>query len=360
MLKKFCFILLSLFLLTGCKSFKSEKDILTFSSWGSITEVEVLKTIISEFEQDNPNVKIQFMHFPQNYFQKLHLLFASSTAPDVVFINNLNLPIYEKYLEDLTGYIDKKEFYPVAISSLMYDNKLLAAPRDISNLVFYVNLNKTNLPNPKWNLDDLLEKSKSLAGKNNFVMSYEDDIYWAIPYLSYFAEVNFTDGISKEELKGINFYKSLRDEYKYAPTKSQVGSLTLAQMFLEQKIAFYLSGRWMYPKIKEKADFDWAVINFPYGKGMQLCDSSGWAVTKNSKNKESAIRFVQYLSGEKSAKYFAKTGLVVPARIDVSEILDTQEYNEKIFLDVIKHSKPTIVNKDYKKIIDKINFEYFK
>ena len=45
-----------------------------------------------------------------------------------------------------------------------------------------------------------------------------------------------------------------------------------------------LSGRWMYPIISEKANFDWAVINFPYGEGKQYLDTSGWAISKNSKH----------------------------------------------------------------------------
>ena len=147
MLKKFFLVLFAIILLTGCRSQYSDKIILTFSSWGSITEVDVIKQVIVDFEKENPKIKIQFMHIPQNYFQKIHLLFASNTAPDVVFINNLNLPIYEKYLEDLTDIVDKKDFYPVSISALSYNNKLLALPRDISNLVFYVNLDKTKLPN---------------------------------------------------------------------------------------------------------------------------------------------------------------------------------------------------------------------
>lgn len=356
MLKRFLFILLTLYLLTGCKSHYSEKDIITFSSWGSITEVEVLKQTISNFERENPNLKIQFMHIPQNYFQKLHLLFASNTAPDVIFINNLNLAIYEKYLEDLTEYVDKKNFYPVSISALTYNNKLLAIPRDISNLVFYVNTDKISLPNTTWKLEDILEKNNN----NAYVLGTEDDIYWALPYLSYFGKTNLTDGISKDEEKGIYFYKSLQNKYKLAPTKSQVGSSTLAQMFLDEKICLYLSGRWMYPKIKEKAKFNWAIINFPYGESEQVADSSGWSVTKNAKNKDAAIKFVQYLSNEKSAKYFAKTGLVVPARIDVADILNNTEKNEKVFLEVLNYSTPTIVNKNYKKITDKINLKYFK
>lgn len=359
MLKRFCLFLLAVFLLTGCKFKHSEKSIVTFSSWGSITEVKVIKQIISDFEKEYPNIKIQFLHIPQNYFQKLHLLFASNTAPDVVFINNLNLPIYQEFLEDLTQYIEKKDFYSVSVSSLSNNQKLLAAPRDISNLVFYVNTDIVNLPQKNWTIEDLLITSRNINKKETFAISFEEDVYWAIPYLSYFGEVNLINGISGCEEQGLNFYKSLRDEYKIAPTKSQIGSSTLAQMFLDKKITFYLSGRWMYPKISEKADFNWAIINFPYGKDSQLCDSSGWAVTKKSKNKEAAIKFVQYLSNERSSEYFAKTGLVVPARKKQSLLLNNSKHNEKIFLDVIKKSKPTIVNKNYKKIVDDINLQYF-
>lgn len=357
MLKKIILLLFTIFLLTGCKSKLPEKEVVTFSSWGSITEVEVIKHIISDFENENSGIKIKFMHIPQNYFQKIHLLFASNTAPDVVFINNLNLPIYEKYLEDLTNFIDPKDYHPVAIDSLSFEKKLLAIPRDISNLVFYVNLDKTNLPKDNWNIEHILKENKD---KSSYIVSYEDDVYWASPYLSYFGETDLTNGISNDEEKGIEFYKSLRDKYKIAPSKSQVGSSTLAQMFLDKKITFYLSGRWMFPKIKEKADFNWAVINFPYGKSKQLADSSGWAITKSCKNKNNAIKFVQYLSSEKSAKYFVETGLIVPARIKASSVLNNPEHNEQVFLDVLKYSKPTVVDKNYKKITDEINSKYFK
>ena len=133
-----------------------------------------------------------------------------------------------------------------------------------------------------------------------------------------------------------------------------------AEEILRPRVVFYLSGRWMYPKIKEKAEFNWSVVNFPYGKDKQLADTSGWAVTKDCKNKDVAIKFVQFLSSEKSAKYFAQTGLVVPARIKASKVLENKEHNEKIFLGALTHLRPTIVDKDYKKTVDEINLKYIK
>ena len=99
MLKRFLILLLLPLLLCACT--KSTKEEITFSSWGSVTEVGILDKIIKNYENENPDVKINFMHVPQNYFQKIHLLFASNQAPDVLFINNLYLPIYSNKLEPL-------------------------------------------------------------------------------------------------------------------------------------------------------------------------------------------------------------------------------------------------------------------
>ena len=93
MLKKIVLSLLIPLFLSGCSVNKDVQEI-TFSSWGSISEVQILKKLISDFESENPGTKINFQHIPQNYFQKLHLLFASNTAPDVIFNNNLYLPLY--------------------------------------------------------------------------------------------------------------------------------------------------------------------------------------------------------------------------------------------------------------------------
>ena len=117
MIKKFFAAIILSFLLCGCTQ-KPKAEEITFSSWGSVTEVGIIKNIISNFEKENPDIKVNFIHIPQNYFQKIHLLFASNTPPDVIFINNLYLPVYESKLEDLSEIIDANKFYPQAITGM--------------------------------------------------------------------------------------------------------------------------------------------------------------------------------------------------------------------------------------------------
>ena len=270
MLKRFLILCLLPILLCACT--KNQQEEITFSSWGSVTEVGILNEIIKEYEKENPEVRINFIHIPQNYFQKIHLLFATNQAPDVIFINNLYLHLYASKLEPLNDVVNIEDFNSKSIEAMSIDGKLYAVPRDISTLVFY--RNKNLVKTQPQNLDELIPAIKDVKPDG---VSFEKDIYFMLPYVLTMKE----DFLNPQ--KSAEFYKSL--EGKYAPTASQVGSLTLAQMFLQGKIGLYLSGRWMYPKIKDSADFDWDVIPFC---GIVPLDASGWAIYKDSNHKAQA------------------------------------------------------------------------
>ena len=360
-----------IFALTFCTACCRHDDVPTikFASWGSQSEVAILKPLIEDFEQKN-GVKVEFMHIPQNYFQKLHLLFASNMPPDVIFINNLYLPVYADFLEDLTPYADKEVFYKKSLDAMTYENKVLAIPRDVSNLVVYYNKDLfdkygISYPNKNWTFKDLLEKSLEFKKHGVFGISFETSNLFYLPYL-----MSEGGGILSEDLKtviidkphsqkGLQFYADLRNKYNVAPKKSQSASATMAQMFLQKQIAMHLSGRWLVPKYREVADFNWDIINFPNGdKGSIVpMDASGWAVCKQSKRKELALKFVQYLSSKDSIGKLTKSGLITPARIDVANsdiFLKGKPQSSQVFLEVIETSKPTPVSKDYREISDKI------
>lgn len=343
MLKKLLILILIPFILCACEKntgkTAGEREEITFSSWGSVTEVGIIKRIISDFERENPDIKVNFIHIPQNYFQKIHLLFASSQAPDIIFINNLYLPVYASKLDDLSDFSERDKYYPESLKALSYEGKLLAIPRDVSTLVFY--RNRDLISETPRNLDEFMQVLKTAP---KYGVSYERDVYYMFPYVMTMGEDIYNPD------KSLKFYKNL--EGRYAPTPAEVGSLTQAQMFLDGKIGLYLSGRWMYPKISEKADFDWDVITFA---GVVPLDASGWAVSADSKHKEQARKFINYLASEKSSEYFLETGLVVPARIEVSKKID-----DKVFLDAITRARAIRVDKDYRKTVDRMNKELLR
>lgn len=366
-------ILSTIFIFSGCT--KENKPVtIKFASWGSKSEIEIIKPILSNFEKENPKVKVEFMHIPQNYFQKIHLLFASNTAPDVLFLNNLYLPIYTNagLLEELE--VEKGIFEEKTLEALSYNGKLYAIPRDASNLVIFYNkdlFDKHKIPYPdkNWTFEYFLKTAQKLTDKDTFGISFEESPLFFLPYLMSEGGGILSDDLktiiinTPESQKGLKFYADLRNIYNVAPKREQSASATMAQMFLQGKLGMHLSGRWLVPKYREEAKFDWDIINFPLGdKGSVVpLDASGWAIAKSSKHKEESRKLIDYLSSKENIEKMTKSGLIVPARIDVANskifLDDKKPKNAKTFLEVLKTSKPTPVSVNYNEIQDKINSE---
>lgn len=349
-----------------------EKTTIQFASWGSESEIKILKPLLNKFEQENPDIKIDFLHIPQNYFQKIHLLFASNTSPDVIFINNQYLPIYANagVLEDLSNQdvsFSYDEFYPESLRALSWSGKLYAIPRDVSTLLIFYNkdiFDRYNVPYPKknWTMKDFLITAQKLTHRPDvFGISFDEEPLFYLPYLT----VNgggFESGVFEkpESRSSLKFYADLRNKYHAAPLKEESASATMAQMFLQEKLGMHLSGRWLVPKYREEAKFDWDVVEFPAGNNGSVVplDASGWAISKSSRHKKEALMLIKYLSSEACSKEFTKSGLIVPARIDtaISKVfLDGQKPENAIaFLNIIKNAKPTPVSVDYREILDSV------
>jgi len=359
-------------LLCGCAP-KDGRVTLKFASWGSKSEVNIIKPILKEFEKDNPEIKIEFMHIPQNYFQKIHLLFASNLAPDVVFINNLYLPIYANagVLEPIGQWADIAEIDDNILKALSWKGQLYAVPRDVSNLVIFYNQDLfdkkgVKYPDKNWNFEEFLTTTQKLTDDKAFGISFEDDILFFLPYLMSEGGGILSDDLksiivnNEKSQKGLNFYADLRKKYHTAPRAEESASATMAQLFLQQKIAMHLSGRWLVPKYREEASFKWDIAPFPNGDVGSIVplDSSGWAISKSSKHKLQAQKLVNFLASKENIEKITQCGLIVPARADVANskyfIDGKSPHSAKVFLEVLKTSKPTPVSVNYKEITDNL------
>ena len=356
-------------LLCGCLPDSSScKVLLKFSAWGSDSEVKIVKQMIARYEKENPGVKIVLFHTPQNYFKKLHLLFASKTEPDVILINNQNIVNYSKYLTTLDKSKYKDDFFEVALNTLSVHGELKAVPRDISNLVIYYNKtlleqNGISVPKPQWTFVDFLEVSKILKEKGIFSILLENDLFYVYPFILSFGEN--AEGITDDNLyqyKSVTFYRALSEKYHYSPMDYEIGQSTGAEFFLSGKSAFYLSGRWMIPKIRELAAFEWDILPFPTGKaGSKVpCDATGVGIALNTKYPVEALQFVEYLTSKEVIQKISETGLILPARKSVAfsdTFLKGKPEHGGYFLDIAQNSVSLKYPANYNYVKDKINGE---
>lgn len=369
-MKKFVLIFVILILTLLFQPKKSD-NVVRFATWGSQSEIEIIKPLIEEFEEKNPTIKVELMHIPQNYFQKIHLLFASKMAPDVVFMNNHYLPYFAKANVLKPVKYNTEEYNKKAVEALSYNGQTYAVPRDISLLVIFRNreiFKKCGVPlKGDLNFDEFLTVTKNLSsckafGKRIYGISFEEEpALFYLPYLmSEGGEIISPDGkfIFNEanSQKGLKFYADLRNKYHVAPTKSESANLTAAQMFLNGSLAMHLSGHWLVPKYTKEAKFDFDAITFPKGQQGSITplDASGWALSKDASSE--AEELVKFLSSKQSIEKINSCNLVIPARLDVFEEAflssDKNASINAVFAKALKTSKPTSVTPNYNEVLN--------
>ncbi len=359
----------------SCVKYEKRQEI-TFSTWGSHSEIKVINQLIKTFEKQN-NVKVNLIHIPQNYFQKLHLLFASNQAPDVIFLNNYYLKIYNdaNKLLDLSPFfqeeIDRDVFFKNSTKSLSVDGDLYAVPRDISNVVVFYNKDlfdkyKIKYPDENWTYNDLFKIGKLFKQNNMYAIGIEDaPVFWE-PILwanngAIFNEKGELEINTVNSLSALAWFVELRTKHGFSPSVEELSNKTMAQLFLNQEIAMHVSGRWLVPRYRQEAKFDWDIVNLPHGIAGSVSgsDTSGWAISRQTQNLELSIKFVKYLSSYDVISEITKTGLITPARRDVaysSVFLDKKllPKNSIIFIKNNDNAKINIIPKNYNRKIEQL------
>ena len=110
------------------------------------------------------------------------------------------------------------------------------------------------------------------------------------------------------------------------------------------------AGRRLVPALREAAEFDWDVAALPrHQDPASILHSDAYCMTKASKEKDAAWRFVEYALGPEGAPVISRTGRTVPSLREVAEsdaFLDPSQKpaNAKVFLDAVPtiQSVPTV------------------
>lgn len=362
--------LVAVLLVCGCAA---ERKGIRFATWGSVDEVALLKPLLAEFERSHPETPVELVHVPDGYFQKLPVMVASGQMPDVLFLNNWSLPAYASAgaLADLgpslarSRALSEGDFFAQALAAMRYSETLYAIPRDLSNLVVYVNRDRfkqagLEVPATDWTMRDLLAVSKRLTRDTDgngepdvFGVSFDKRPLFWMPYVWSFGGDMFSADLARCTLEApaaedaLQFYADLQQRHGVAPGEKHTGNAPMAQLFAQGKIAMFVSGRWSVPGFRKNLDFDWDVLPFPRGASGSVVDvdASGWAVSATSRKPEEAWALVEFLASRHASEAFSAGGLIVPARRDVAEspaylATDERPHGARAFVAAIATGRP--------------------
>jgi len=116
-------VALIVFIVSGLMKNKSAKITLTY--WGLWENSGVMQNIISDFERQNPNIKIDYSKQDiKQYRERVLTRIANGNGPDIFRFHNTRYPMYSSVLlplpvDTITPADFKKTFYPVTQKDLI-------------------------------------------------------------------------------------------------------------------------------------------------------------------------------------------------------------------------------------------------
>jgi ABC-type glycerol-3-phosphate transport system substrate-binding protein len=160
----------------------NNEDNIELVYWGLWEPNEVMESIISRYEDENPGVKIlysqqTFKNYESRAYTRLQQSAGSSEpAPDILRINNTWLPKFQKYLTPLPDSIMNKDeytemFYPTALEDFTgTDGKIYAIPWEIDGLFVIYNkqlLSKAGYSEPPKDWDTFIEAAQKMTKRDS-------------------------------------------------------------------------------------------------------------------------------------------------------------------------------------------------
>jgi multiple sugar transport system substrate-binding protein len=333
---------------------------ITFMGWGATEEDTGVRSAITVFQGAEPNIKVTWLHTPENYAQKMLAMVAAGTPPDTAFVGSGDYTTYcrDGLLLDITdmlkadpvvgapGYfIEPQETDRCTYKGRWYGiGSCWVAPHIYYNADIFEEAGiepPSNDPDEAWEWDHFLEVCSQLTvdtkgkhpGESGFDINNVDR--WAVQWPTW--SIPLHSAIQSNGGKWIDPATGLLaiDQPEATEALQAVADLMLVQQVMPQNTAFEalgMSNTQMLEngKLAMAVDGSWALawickIQATLGTAvlpkiktpatdMQAHLHCGFA---GSKHPEEAWRWVRFLATEYYQLLFLRMGLWLPSQTDL-------------------------------------------
>ncbi|WAA12051.1 ABC transporter substrate-binding protein [Fervidibacillus halotolerans] len=371
-MKKLIYVLLSLslvFTLAACnssdedsgKSDDSKDQSITLAVWASSpAESNALEETVKSFEEKT-GIDVEIEVIQDNFQDAITARFAAKNAPDVFYLEAYVAPkfINSGVLLDITDEVeDPDDFYQPLLNAFKdQDGNLYALPKDYSTLATYVNTDL--LEKAGYTIEDvpsdwegLVEFAKELQTKledGQAAMVFDGTM---ARHLSSFiaSGLNPVKDDGKADFtssqKALDYLQSIvvgQDGGYILSPQIDLGMDWSGAAFGANKAVIMIEGNWVLSALKQDyPDVQYKVLPAPTvnGKQQTMIFTVGYAISKNTKNKDAALQFVKYMTGEGQQQWSEGSG-TLPTRISVAEKMNlTEDPNLKEHVEGAKYGTP--------------------
>ena len=317
---------------------------LKFLNWASSEEIyKPIYKVIEDFEKENPDIKIKNMPIGVGEIRNQFLVMTlGGNAPDVVQLHigdavtmltmGAIIPTEELYPKAFTD-----QFFDTFNRVVLYGDKHASIVHGPNTLTFIVNkklLKQLGFSAPPKTLDEMEAMMKK--GKETIPDLVGFQLDTTIRTIGFTHQWAFINAFEYEPIKGtkvafntpgmVQYGEWIRRMIKSGYTLPGKRFGEFRPLAAQGRVLFaYDSGhRGMmkaFNKTLTDADYDatWEVAPLPMGptgKHLAAPDDHSLAVSKSTKHKEAAVKFVQFLASSRSSltQYIDKGGFLPPVK----------------------------------------------
>ena len=346
-------------------------------SYGDSTK-PAFERIVADFEKANPDIKVNLeVGSWSAWQQKLQTDFFSGGNADLIYSTRGWVPTYVAgdKLEPLDEHLSADflaKFPKSLIEAAKVNGKLYALPSVTSARNLYVNLDllkKAGAKVPKtW--DELKEAAKLVSEKTDAAgfgiqgkeVEMEKYFYYILWNMGGSVLDKVVDGTKSmldapEAIRAAKFYDTM---IKKGYTQKNVASYNredLQELFKQGKLAMMITHGVLAEQIqKEGHKIDFIQTDVPGmsadKKGVTLGVIDAVHLSKNSKNKEAAVKFLKFTFQPKyQADWIAKANLL-PVTIEAGKAKEFQAKHLQAMISAVPNARFTFIHKKSTKIID--------
>ncbi len=364
-----------------------------YMAWGNPEQIAVERRIAREFEKRNPGIRVHLFMVPGSaYADKLQLMLASRTAPDVMRADryyfpalarkNYFLPLEPLIAPEKPGFLN--DFLPIAVDEGRWNGTLFGMNVLFGPVMIYYNralFEKAGLPDPykehkrgRWDWENFIGSAQALtrrdaAGRATVFGS-------TVPTFPQYVSVLWNHGGSLTDpnitrltlaedagaIRGMQRFVDMRWKERVAPTPAD--SALSAFTFESGKIAMHWGWAGESPRFRKNIkDFEWDIVPTPSGpagnatvvKGNQL------VIHRESEHPEESWEFIKFMTGpEAEMLLYGELRRAVPTRRSVLRDpaylrANLPPYQTDVFLESVQRGRTLPIDWRYQEWAQEFN-----
>ncbi len=311
----------------------AKTEIKFWTNWSTTDNKAFAEELIKAFEKENSDIKVVHRAIPNDQmYQTIRTGLAGDNPPDIFQHDG-----YQQTRDfakaglamDLSEWWNQygDRFIPAAKgSNNLYKGKVYAFPWDmvVLNQIFYNvkmlrDIGVTEPPETWKEFVNIMDKFKE-KGISPIALGNKagwPGMHWFQQFILQTAGAEKINAIASRNepnttpkwtdpqiIEGVKYYEKLADEGYFSPGAASSDYQLASSYFMAQKAPFFHTGSWFIGS-DFPPNLEWDIFEFPriqsaeYGpnhKDMTISFLGNFSVAEKSKNKESALRFLEFMA----------------------------------------------------------------